>query len=986
MLVASTSALHREDAGVLDFTLTGAGHGPAKQVAVDGDNVITTDDSSCYVASRKIEDGSLVWRRYVCSRKESGHALAVADKTMFTMDASGVARAWMKDTGALLWDTQTPGEGKAGAWSLDDDHVLVSAGGDISVLKARGGAIVDTISSVKALNQKLKSGESAQVLTFKSTDTKTIQGLVAFVSEDGTTSRMWSVSVAIGNDEFSSTKAINAKNVVASSIRTQSLDGSLYGFGVTSSGSAIVFSLDGKSSDELPASLFSETWDSITAVLPSGSGTGVSVHAVDSEGKNTMGLFEKMGNEWKPLVHGPPTGGLAYCPAAKLLISVNSESLEASIDGSTPEPIAGDNINLSEEPTENLSILECSPGLFVVLHSTPGGTTTQMSFTVSGKLVTMKLGWSAEEGLSSVSSALILDASHLGLDDLVEEQDVVSSKLSFAGRLSAQVQSIASLFSSGEGAFNKRDHVFGFVKIAVLLSKSSHRLWGVNTSGDSRGSIRWSSDLPAGSSWHTMVHGTTNSPNALHGINGGTQSREILVVSASADSIGWKCIDGTSGVIHAESSIPISSPVTQVIPVYGTSASCRQASLLLHEDWSMSVIPEDDETMANVKAHFAKTSNGMYSHVVDKASSKIESFQIAASDDSTLVPQQVGRTSFTGERIVKVAYPIRDEVIQTMSTILGDNSLLLKYINPHLAVIITVAETSTKTSIVQSLEKTTPGSAQKRKPVGVGEAASAEKADESIANLFVNLVDTVSGRVLHRMSHANADVNQDVTALITENWVVYSFVNANTRRTELGVLTLHEGMIDPKGISLFASPEQTTSFSSFDVRESKPVVLSKTYTFPKQITALGVTSTRGGISSRNILIASSDGKITLVNRVMLETRRPLGEVKDAEKKEGLFPYNELIIQVPFMVVSYNQTVESVSSVVSAPTALESQSLILAFGGPDLFFTRTSPSKGFDLLPDSFSRELVSIVSVGLVIVLFVVRRMGSQKALKNSWL
>jgi hypothetical protein len=193
-------------------------------------------------------------------------------------------------------------------------------------------------------------------------------------------------------------------------------------------------------------------------------------------------------------------------------------------------------------------------------------------------------------------------------------------------------------------------------------------------------------------------------------------------------------------------------------------------------------------------------------------------------------------------------------------------------------------------------------------------------------------------------------------------------------------------MIDSKGLSLFSSPEQTTTFSSFDARITKPVVLAKTYTFPKAITALGATATRGGISSRKILIASSDGKITSVDRAMLETRRPMGEVKDVEKKEGLFPYSELIPQISPMALTYNQTIDSVTSIVTAPTSLESQSLILAFGGPDLFFTRTSPSKGFDLLPDSFSRLLVSIVSVSLVIVLFVVKRIGNNKALKQGWL
>ena len=97
-------------------------------------------------------------------------------------------------------------------------------------------------------------------------------------------------------------------------------------------------------------------------------------------------------------------------------------------------------------------------------------------------------------------------------------------------------------------------------------------------------------------------------------------------------------------------------------------------------------------------------------------------------------------------------------------------------------------------------------------------------------------------------------------------------------------------------------------------------------------------------------------------------------------------YKELIPEVSIMALNYNQTVESIRSIVSTPSALESQSLVFAFGGPDLFFTRTSPSRGFDLLPDSFSKVLVSLVTIGLLIVLFVVKRMGSKKIVKQGWM
>ena len=118
--------------------------------------------------------------------------------------------------------------------------------------------------------------------------------------------------------------------------------------------------------------------------------------------------------------------------------------------------------------------------------------------------------------------------------------------------------------------------------------------------------------------------------------------------------------------------------------------------------------------------------------------------------------------------------------------------------------------------------------------------------------------------------------------------MVYAFFNTNSRRTELGVLSLYEGMIDKAGLTAFTSPEQTHAFSSLDPRDSKPVVLSKTYTIVKPVTALGVTSTKGGITSKHILVASGDDKITSIARELLEPRRPTGELKDHEKQEGLF--------------------------------------------------------------------------------------------------
>jgi hypothetical protein len=233
---------------------------------------------------------------------------------------------------------------------------------------------------------------------------------------------------------------------------------------------------------------------------------------------------------------------------------------------------------------------------------------------------------------------------------------------------------------------------------------------------------------------------------------------------------------------------------------------------------------------------------------------------------------------------------MREEVVQSPSTALGDDSLLLKYLNPHLSVVVTMSNDAETSGLTEALNKKNSGT-NKRKPKGATQPGDTPAVDtpqaEDAPNLFVNVMDTVSGRVLYRASHSNAQPGQDVPVLVTENWVIYAFFNEKVKRTELGVLSLYEGMIDKNGITAFTSPEQATSFSSLDTRDVKPVVLTKTYTLPKTVTALGATMTRGGISTPHVIFATGDDKIMSLSRHVLEPRRPTGEVKESEKKEGL---------------------------------------------------------------------------------------------------
>lgn len=1041
---ATVSAMYAEDAGVLDFVVATAGHGPIglahpffKSDGVEA-LVLTTDlpvqngqssssSSSCYVAARKQVDGQVWWRRNVCATTTpdgggGAHAVAVVDDNgwWFSVDAAGVVRAWTLQHGALLWDVAVDAADKPQLWTVpasQDDGgklVAVASAESLVLLVAATGKVFDTINGLTAIKGgNLKSGQSLQWLAMLPGDQTDIFKALVAVVKNGIVQKgdLYLAEVALGNDKPQSVRALNhiKTGLVADSLQIQvTTDEGLIGLALTASQAGVAyFSLSSNSNlfEEIPAARWFPTWTTVTSIEATAVPSLVRVQGkeeVDADVATTA-MYSLDSNGIKRWGESPETVYLTaiYCPEANMMVAVDEGSVKAyhyDFSGKlSPLSSTGDLFVHDGDSVSVFSLLTCTENSVTTLLGTERGSTVQMSFSRIGDSIDVKVDWTAEEGLASLSSAVVLDATHLGFDDLVEEQDVVAYKLSFSGRLKSQWNQVVRLVSQSSMAnvlnFSARDHLFGFVKVAALLSPKTHRIWGMDTSGGThRGAIRWSLDLPKTAIWHSMVHGTTNSVSALHGINGGTHSREILVLSATQPAVEWMCIDGTSGAVNAQGSIAISSPILQVMPIYGSSTGgCRQASLLLHEDLTFSVVPADAETTALVKKQLAKTQNGLFAHKVDKSAHKVESYQVVYTEESsTFVARAVGLTSFAGEEIIEVAYPIRHEPVQSMSTILGDDSLLLKYINPHLAVVVTMVTDEggqTVTPMASTIEKNVQK--KPRKPAGAGAtnaASNPPKEAEIVPNMFVNIIDTVSGRVLYRTSHSEVDGRRKISVAITENWVIYTYTHKVTRRTQIGVLTLHEGMIDSKGLTFFSSPEQTTSFSSLDARESKPAVLSKTYAFPKSVTAIGVTSTRQGISSQNILFAGADGSLTAMPRLMLETRRPMGDAKPNEKKEGLVPYRELVPAIPLQSLTYNRTMEPFTQVVAADTSLESQSFVLGFGGPDLFFSRTSPTKGFDLLPETFNKLLVGLVTVGIVIAFVLVQRMGTRKALQMGWI
>uniref|UniRef100_A0A6U6JLV7 ER membrane protein complex subunit 1 n=1 Tax=Odontella aurita TaxID=265563 RepID=A0A6U6JLV7_9STRA len=708
--------------------------------------------------------------------------------------------------------------------------------------------------------------------------------------------------------------------------------------------------------------------------------------------------------------------------------------------------------------TDHTFVLKCSPSGASILATATGGTTLYLTATFQSSGVSLNLAWSAEEALGAISSATFLDESHVPVPSSAEEEEdeeeALIHGLSFPSRLASQADSLKSflaggvatylrnaLFSSGDG--KSRDAAFGFSKVAVLLNARQHMLVGSELGGRARGALRWTKRLDPSAAWHRVIHG---GPSARTGVNGGQDGHalhghEILVLSyvpaetgargysgeggaEGAGTLRWTCLDGLTGRVHHESKIELGGGgggVAQIVPLHSphhAAGECRQMAALVREDDSVGVVPDTPHAreVLGEAIRTANGGNGLYAHTLNRSAGDIRSLRIESSEAGSKA-MLVGEASFSPdkERVVSVAYPRRNEVIQSPATILGDDSLLLKYLNPHLCVVVTEAtpaflsrmggdDDEEDGGFHKALGTEGKGSggdsdAGKTKPLGVTkpgeESPSAPPpAKAPIPSLFVNVLDTVSGRVLHRASHSRLPDNSDslastksvtnVPVLISENWIVYAFPNARTQRTELGVLTLHEGMIDKTGITMTSSPDQDLSFSS--LTSPRPIVLSKTYGLQVPVKALGITTTRGGISVKHVLLSTGvKGSVSAVDRRTLDPRRPTGEPKQSEKAEGLIRYFPLIPLTTKFTPSYDLEVRDAAVIESAAAQVESASLTLAFGGPDVFYARLSPSRGFDLLPDSFNRPLLSVVVLGLVAVVVALKGMSNKKMVAVGW-
>jgi hypothetical protein len=202
--------------------------------------------------------------------------------------------------------------------------------------------------------------------------------------------------------------------------------------------------------------------------------------------------------------------------------------------------------------------------------------------------------------------------------------------------------------------------------------------------------------------------------------------------------------------------------------------------------------------------------------------------------------------------------------------------------------------------------------------------------------------------------------------------------NEKNRRYEINSVELYEGQ----------TQSNSTAFSSFSAPPVQPIVVKQSFIYPTAITHMAHTRTEKGITNKDILMALPTGGVMELPRIVLQPRLSqqhyTQQIQDEDGVIHSLPYVPELPMPADMIINYNQSIKRVEGIKTWPTRLESTCLVLVYGN-DLFYTKITPSKTFDVLKDDFDHWFITIVLAGLVGGAYLCKRLAARKQLDYSW-
>ncbi|KAK0737511.1 hypothetical protein B0T21DRAFT_286336 [Apiosordaria backusii] len=469
------------------------------------------------------------------------------------------------------------------------------------------------------------------------------------------------------------------------------------------------------------------------------------------------------------------------------------------------------------------------------------------------------------------------------------------------------ISSIAGTDVTSSAGKLSRDN-FGFHKLVILATKRG-MVYGLDI-GNS-GAVVWhrrAFQIPKGQTWD------------VKGIQVNESSGQVTILGANNDFVVLKTVTGD--ILDAKAPSP--EATTQSTALVDTPSG--QRLLRIGREGKIGSLPVDQAPKQTVVTRGA---DGELKGVIFTADG-------TTAHESTSWIFSVPR----GQRIVSVATRPSHDAVASIGRVLGDRTVKYKYLNPNTIVVATI--------------------------------------DDKAWTLTVYLLDTVSGQILSSAKYNGIDPAKPVECAMAENWFVCSFfgqytLRENTAQTLRGYQIVVSDLYESDEANDRGPLGDAPTFSSLDPVDvptgvALPSVVSQTYVLGAPISALQVSQTRQGITSRQLLayLPESHG-IMGIPRMLLEPRRPVGrDATPAEMEEGLFKYHAAIEIDPKSVITHERDVIGIKKIITSPAIVESTSLVFAYG-VDIFGTRVTPSFLFDILGKGFNK--VSLV--GTVLALFV---------------
>lgn len=463
---------------------------------------------------------------------------------------------------------------------------------------------------------------------------------------------------------------------------------------------------------------------------------------------------------------------------------------------------------------------------------------------------------------------------------------------------------------------------FNLQKMMVMVTASG-KLYGIESSS---GTILWKQylqNVKSGSSFKLVVQRTTahfpHPPQCTLLIKDKESGLSSIYVF---NPIFGKQSHVVPPVLH--------HPVLQSLLLPIMDQDYAKVLLVIDDKYKVTSFPSSKYVLQQLQ----ELAPSIFFHLVDIIQGKLCGFRL----QKDLTTEEIWQVVIPPElqRIISVKGKRSNEHVHSQGRVMGDRSVLYKYLNPNLLAVVTE---STDTH-------------QERTFIGV------------------YLIDAVTGRIIHESVQRKA--KGPVYLVHSENWLLYQYWNTKARRNEFTVQELYEG----------TEQYNSTAFSSLD-RPHMPHVIQQSYIFPSAISLLEATITEKGITSRHLLVGLPSGAILSLPKMFLDPRRP--EVpSEQSREENLIPYAPELPIRPEWFINYNQTVSQIRGIYTAPSGLESTCLVVAYG-LDIYQTRVYPSKQFDVLKDDYDYVLITGVLLGLVFATMITKRLAQVKLLNRAW-